>query len=1607
MTDDFSLARTDRDAWATIRGYVYQIDRTLVSWLKLGPDEFLELEYGEDIDFIGPALAAGPFALKRVLEQVKCLDSNISLRSGAVKEALCSFFQHRQENPGLPLWFRFFTTAGAVAERPPQPLRYTPGIILWERIRTNAIEQSHRVAAIESIGSFLRTLTAPSDALAAVWQEFLRSTEDANQLSFVIERLEWATGEVAAESMAGDVQQLLIDLGHASSIEVAKAQHDQLFVFVMRMLARPKTELPRRLAKQDLSVSLKNTTLSGPEQQILSGIAEFRFALFEKLGGLTNDVASVSAKLDTLLERSTPELLKPIIDTTQTRELLRAASQALLGWPQTTEGRWIERCELDALKTIIRSKPHSCTILLGGPGSGKSALLSRLSTSLTNEGIMLLALKTDRLPQSIGCLSDLDAYLDLKVPLADAVRELAVSQAVVLLVDQLDALAALMDQQTGRLTVMLRLIQILRDVPNVHLIVSCRQFDYKFDTRLASLTADEVVLSDPPFADVERIINEFGISTAGWPEDMREMLRNPQHLNIFLTTFAGEATRHVFDTYESMLEATFQKRVVSQGIETVAACQAIATEMGESEELWIGRAQYDERYPQKVDRLISAGILRQDGRRIAFSHQTVFDYVRTRAFSSGVSSLADLVLQRQNAVFIRSLAWAALCNLRASSFERYCTEFEKLWTSGNLRKHIRSLLITFLGQVQTPDIREAQWLLRLLDDSSARNKVLSAVVGNPAWFGKLQYRFPGLMAEDDQLLLWQLVLLFRAALRFARERTVHLLAENWANPQHDMAVLQTVYDFTDWEEQTVDMVRKILDRQAVNDYFVVHLAKSASKKGSDFGSRLLLAAFDRAVRLRPERTFPRMAEGGTDQSGAPDEQKQEAHRSILSVTDWYGVEEIAEAEPAAFTKAVFPFIVSAAASSASDANPNVVQYRRSFDFRLDLEARYGQGHILEALKRALRRFAETAPADFEVFANESASSELLFVHRLLAYGYERLAASAPLAVLNYLLGDSRRLAVGPYSDQHLESKMLITAAASTLPPEQLLHLERAVARFIEYPNVPDDDTKTRWERRRWNREVRLRLMRAFPGERLSQAAKRQRDEEEIALPAVQDDDSGSEGGIICSPVSAQQMALASDDALLNLFDVLHDNTGSSHPRAWMMGGSYQASQEFAAFAKEHPARAITIIKRFRSNAQEVPAARAIDSLAESAAATPDDVVALIRNLSERGFTSGEFRTSCGRALEKIAHKSGGLSDDVCRLLKSWIQASNDRSGEDEAVEKTNWSDEPRSILWSLGSGGILPHGNYPLLSALQWGYRSRTPAAIDEWLETLSGHLPLPDHARVWRALLRDFGILGRSSKRTRTIGFLTELFERYPTLLPSHEGIVFLAQSIRWLPETFLKNCLSAVGDSEWTMRHQAIGELAMLRIAVDPADAYCRSFVDQALDRTGLNLNVQSRLGVAYSAANLWSLSSFRKYCHPVLMHLVATEGEPIAHALMDVFRVGRIPPDAKTAEFLRAVADRPYLIGSGRPSFLTDRLKELLGDGFDATIIAAVLHSLLNAAGSEIADIRTAWSGDAADLIELSITRLPATRGTGLDIFETLLDLGAYEASQVLREIDKRPM
>ena len=155
------------------------------------------------------------------------------------------------------------------------------------------------------------------------------------------------------------------------------------------------------------------------------------------------------------------------------RSKFRIASKSLANWPQTlADSKWIERPEEKTLLQLCDDNlEHQC-VLLGEPGSGKSALLARLASRFAKDGISCLAIKADTLDINVDSIGKLSERLNLPATVDACITALAASEKVVVLIDQLDALSDLVDLRSERLNVLLELINRLSFVPNVCVIAS-------------------------------------------------------------------------------------------------------------------------------------------------------------------------------------------------------------------------------------------------------------------------------------------------------------------------------------------------------------------------------------------------------------------------------------------------------------------------------------------------------------------------------------------------------------------------------------------------------------------------------------------------------------------------------------------------------------------------------------------------------------------------------------------------------------------------------------------------------------------------------------------------------------------------------------------------------------------------------------------------------------------------------------------------------------------------------------------------------------------------------------------------------------------------------
>lgn len=1294
-------------------------------------------------------------------------------------------------------------------------------------------------------------------------------------------------------------------------------------------------------------------------------------------------------------------------------EPLRRASRDLLSWPSTLSGeKWLARPELEQLRQRIAESSGSVTLVLGEPGCGKSALLARLGLARQEEGIPVLGIKADFLPEDVLTPQALMQYLELPVTVLATVEALAQEGPVLVLLDQLDALAELVVQYPARLRVLLNLIRDLSGIPNVHVVATCRSFEQHHDPSLRNLDVESLTLALPSWEEVDTVLQSKGVQARNWAEEMRETLRSPQALDIFLSLLGGTDELSLLHSYQGMLQVQWERKVLCDG--DIQGRKALlfdlARSMAEREMLWLPLARFENRYAL-VKELVALNLLRmEEGTgRIGFRHQTLYEFVRVHSFLDAEGSLTDAVLAGQNSLRIRPQLWHALGHLREVAPDDYQNELSRLWTS-ELRPHLRMLIIEFLGRQTTPMRSEVRLAFQSFDDPWFQPRFLNAVVGSPGWFAQLVSSHLSMLMTRPIQEAAVVQPILEQAMRFSPQEVLALIDIHWSpHPIRDeqswqvlvMGVIPTL------DAAWVDRIETILSRTDFVEWAVGHAAGIVSTVLPDEAPRLVAVWL-----LRQWRKIYTVGTAALPDAGEHEALKSyssprnKAIESLLNCRDLHDLSAIAEAAPRAFIQALWPLFLEMLETVTSEAHPFVVGYR---DVQLLLGGLDGdedsrmENPLPEAITAAIDTWAEAEPEAFLEFVRANANVDMLQVQRWLARGLMKCVSSHPAFVLEFLCADPRRLVLGQsYSDEHRDSRKLIEAVSPHLDDAQFQRLEEILQNWHHYSHMPDDDVQTRKSRLLWDRQHRLRLLRALPQERLSQAMRRLVDEEARAFPDMPESHERSfrmQG--IGSPVSAEQMQRGNDEDVLHLFEELTDDHGWKHPRQDMRGGPIQAGRELAKLAENDVERAVRIVRSLQSGRNEIPVGQVLRNLVKAGYGS-EALYALIEELNTKGFNSDHFRREAAHAIEAAASAEAPVPESLLVLLESWLvsvdPASEDVAGEHEAKERK------QCLLWGHGGIVFLPSGNYPALSAISEACLVVTPPLMERLLDILEGHLSRSESARVWSSIAWGYLRWLRLASHGRAQAFLDRLFHNHPSILGKVEGIHLMAYLQHWIsPENarrWLELMVQAGGQGA-----QGYGELLMVRHAIFPAEEWARDEVVALLASTD-EATQDQRVGIAHALVHLWSEPEHRNLAHGYLLPLLGSNEKDVLHALSGIFLTQSWFPDQPTRSLLDALCDHPAILRNQPAEFLAEHLEYMVE--MEPERVARLANVLFDQVGESMRSTATSWYLRSESLLAIALALQDMGephRTNGVALFERMLEFNLPQAHEMVLSLDKR--
>jgi hypothetical protein len=298
----------NRDAWGTIRGFVYQVDLTILRWLNLNNAQtILQLEKGEDIDIVNQNIIKGE--ISRELEQVKYREKDITLNSDFVLEMLLNFFIQKVNNPTSNLYFRFVTNADYTVERPAIFQKTgEAGIKAWIRLfNDQTLTDTHEDLLFikKHLQKKVQTEIDEESKVKKPKEDYLKDLDKFNSFlqqtdgfAVFLKSFDWSLRNNDAPHISSTIKGSLISKNYSTDIQTANDLYSRLFLYVFKLLTVSGL---KQLTQHDLQLQLEKSELDTGEKELLQHLVGLFGSLEGRVSELEKTVIGNTQSLNTLM----------------------------------------------------------------------------------------------------------------------------------------------------------------------------------------------------------------------------------------------------------------------------------------------------------------------------------------------------------------------------------------------------------------------------------------------------------------------------------------------------------------------------------------------------------------------------------------------------------------------------------------------------------------------------------------------------------------------------------------------------------------------------------------------------------------------------------------------------------------------------------------------------------------------------------------------------------------------------------------------------------------------------------------------------------------------------------------------------------------------------------------------------------------------------------------------------------------------------------------------------------------------------------------------------------------------------------------------------------
>jgi hypothetical protein len=383
------------------------------------------------------------------------------------------------------------------------------------------------------------------------------------------------------------------------------------------------------------------------------------------------------------------------------------------------ENSFIEMPEIDRIFEFINSDNYEDRLLVvtGKAGIGKTAILSKLQSYLTENNTAYLSIKSDKF--DVENKDSFSRFFGVE-NILHSVKQVARKENVVILIDQLDALSLTMSSNQKTINIVLEFMEQLRRIPNIKIVASIREYDLNNDPLFKSLNDSNIVnIQLLSFEYVSLKLKSFIKESEKLNGALIELLRTPLHLSIFMELYPGDSScisiKTLQDLYGKFWEQKVNSRLVSEPVrrKTITLLNSIVQKMNEIKKIEVPVLYFEDDFVEELGLLLSNGILKQENKKISFFHQTFYDYVFARDFAKSGMSLFGHIQTTHQDLSIREQFKQIIQFLRGVDEDKYLSELENILYSDKIRFHIKLLLVSYLGSLENPTDKEFTFIQKL------------------------------------------------------------------------------------------------------------------------------------------------------------------------------------------------------------------------------------------------------------------------------------------------------------------------------------------------------------------------------------------------------------------------------------------------------------------------------------------------------------------------------------------------------------------------------------------------------------------------------------------------------------------------------------------------------------------------------------------------------------------------------------------------------------------------------------------------------------------------------------------------------------------------------